>query len=224
MAQKETLRQDCLLIGPPGSQHRRLALWWASVSQRELEYVALSSDTTESDLKQRREVIDGSVHYFDAPPVRAALEGRLLLLDGVEKAERNVLPTLNNLLENREMGLSDGRFLVPPARIHTCAFSHALMNTRHNASARLLGKPLSRHSHQVAPERFDALLAEGYTPEELQQKKLVRVHEDFRVVATGLPVPAFAGFPLDPPLRSRFQGLFVGQPSMTTFSTPQPDM
>jgi hypothetical protein len=33
--------------------------------------------------------------------VRAALEGRLLILDGIEKTERNVLPVLNNLLENR---------------------------------------------------------------------------------------------------------------------------
>ena len=29
--------------------------------------------------------------------------GRVLILEGIEKAERNVLPTLNNLLENREM-------------------------------------------------------------------------------------------------------------------------
>ena len=34
---------------------------------------------------------------------RAALHGRVLVLEGVEKAERNVLPVLNNLLENREM-------------------------------------------------------------------------------------------------------------------------
>jgi hypothetical protein len=31
------------------------------------------------------------------------------VLDGVEKAERNVLPVLNNLMENREMALEDGR-------------------------------------------------------------------------------------------------------------------
>ena len=33
-----------------------------------------------------------------------------MVLDGVEKAERNVLPVLNNLLENREMALDDGRW------------------------------------------------------------------------------------------------------------------
>ena len=48
--------------------------------------------------------------------VKAALEGRLLILEGIEKAERNVLPVLNNLLENREMQLEDGRFLVAPER------------------------------------------------------------------------------------------------------------
>ena len=37
----------------------------------------------------------------------------MLVLEGVEKAERNVLPLLNNLLENREMALEDGGFLSP---------------------------------------------------------------------------------------------------------------
>jgi len=48
--------------------------------------------------------------------VRAATEGRVLVLEGVEKAERNVLPALNNLLENREMQLDDGRFLMHSKR------------------------------------------------------------------------------------------------------------
>jgi hypothetical protein len=34
----------------------------------------------------------------------------------LEKAERNVLPVLNNLLENREMQLEDGRFLMSAER------------------------------------------------------------------------------------------------------------
>ena len=33
----------------------------------------------------------------------------------------------------------------------------------------------------------------------------LRVSEDFRVIALGLPVPHYHGNPLDPPLRSRFQ-------------------
>ena len=48
--------------------------------------------------------------------VQAATQGRVLVLEGIEKAERNVLPILNNLLENREMQLDDGRFLMAAHR------------------------------------------------------------------------------------------------------------
>ena len=48
--------------------------------------------------------------------MRAATNGRVLILEGIEKAERNVLPVLNNLLENREMQLDDGRFLMSASR------------------------------------------------------------------------------------------------------------
>ncbi len=44
-----------------------------------------------------------SAEWVDAAAVRAAVEGRILILEGIEKAERNVLPVLNNLLENREI-------------------------------------------------------------------------------------------------------------------------
>lgn len=74
--------------------------------------MALSKDVTDADLKQRRELQGGTSFYVDQAAVRAAIHGRILVLDGIEKAERNVLPILNNLLENREMSLDDGRFLT----------------------------------------------------------------------------------------------------------------
>lgn len=85
----------------------------------------MSRDTTESDLKQRREIHVGTAYYADQCAVRAALEGRVLLLEGVEKAERNVLPVLNNLLENREMQLDDGRFLVAAERYDKLLEEHS---------------------------------------------------------------------------------------------------
>eukprot|EP01135_Chromosphaera_perkinsii_P009987 Nk52_evm22s1992 gene=Nk52_evmTU22s1992 len=168
MLQKDKLGQDIFLIGSPGPLRRSLAMKYCEITKREVEYVALSRDTTESDLKQRREIKNGSAYYVDQCAVRAAVNGRVLILDGIEKAERNVLPVLNNLLENREMMLEDGRFLMAPAK-------------------------------------FDTLLKD-HSRDELNAMNLVRVHEDFRVIALGLPVPHFAGNPLDPPLRSRFQG------------------
>lgn len=99
-------------MGPPGPLKRRLALTMAELCGWEVEYLHLSKDTTESDIKQRREIVGSSSVFVDQGPVRAAIHGRLLILDGMENAERNVLPTLNNLLENREMSLDDGRYLI----------------------------------------------------------------------------------------------------------------
>jgi MoxR-like ATPase len=56
----------------------------------------------------------------------------------------------------------------------------------------------------VSAKRFDALL-KTHSEEELKNLKLVKVHQDFQVIALGLPVPRFEGNLLDPPLRSRFQ-------------------
>ncbi|XP_074033568.1 von Willebrand factor A domain-containing protein c12.2 isoform X2 [Leptinotarsa decemlineata] len=167
MMQKDLLGQDIFLLGPPGPRKRHLAMQYLELTNQEHEYVALSRDTTESDLKQRREIVQGTAKYFDQSAVRAAKEGRVLILEGIEKAERNVLPVLNNLLENREMHLEDGRLLIPAAR-------------------------------------YDKLL-KAHGEEELKKWKLVRVDDNFRVIALGLPVPKYRGNPLDPPLRSRFQ-------------------
>ncbi|XP_067896341.1 von Willebrand factor A domain-containing protein 8 isoform X2 [Heterodontus francisci] len=165
--QKDLLGQDVFLIGPPGPLRRSIAMQYLELTKREVEYMALSRDTTETDLKQRREIRAGTAFYIDQCAVRAATEGRILVLEGLEKAERNVLPVLNNLLENREMQLEDGRFLM-------------------------------------SADRYDKLLKE-HTREELDAWKIVRVSEDFRVIALGLPVPRYPGNHLDPPLRSRFQ-------------------
>ncbi len=53
------------LIGHPGPSRRQLAMAFCELTQREVEYVSLSRDTTETDLKQRREIINSTVHYVD---------------------------------------------------------------------------------------------------------------------------------------------------------------
>lgn len=116
MMQKDILKQDIFLLGKPGPQRRQLAMQYLQLTNREVEYLAVTRDSTESDLKQRREIQNGTSVYFDQSAVRAAKEGRILVLEGIEKAERNVLPVLNNLLENREMHLEDGRLLIPAER------------------------------------------------------------------------------------------------------------
>lgn len=134
--------------------------------------MALSKDVTDADLKQRRELNGGTSFYVDQAAVRAAIHGRLLILDGIEKAERNVLPILNNLLENREMALDDGRFLTN--------------------------------------KEYESIKGEA------EPQRLEKVSERFLVVALGLPIPRYTGYPLDPPLRSRFQSRDIKPPGFDT--------
>ena len=58
------LGQDIFLIGRPSPLRRQVAMQYLQLTEREVEYVALSRDTTESDLKQRREIIQGTAHYI----------------------------------------------------------------------------------------------------------------------------------------------------------------
>jgi len=123
MEQKDALGQDLLIVNTGGPLARWLMLHYAATRERPIQYVALTRDTTDSDLKQRRELkAGGRSDWADQPVVQAAVNGRLLILEGLDKAERNVLPVLNNLLENRELPLDDGRWLVPPNRVPTKQF------------------------------------------------------------------------------------------------------
>jgi midasin (ATPase involved in ribosome maturation) len=186
LLQKRQLKQDVYLAGPPTSTRRQMVLALAELCGLEVEYLAITRDTAESDLKQRREIVGDSVLWSDAAPVRAAIHGRLLILDGLENAERNVLPTLNNLLENREMMLEDGRFLMRAEAVQHLVEAEAEAGTGAGVGAEA-----------------------GVGASASSSARLVAVHPDFQVIALGLPVPPYQGRPLDPPLRSRFQSRFV---------------
>lgn len=100
LAQKTQLDQDCCLLAPAAScsYTRQLALGFCALAQREYEYVAVNRDLGESDLKQDRR-ISGSgkednlktLKFVDSATLRAVKLGRVLILDGIEKAERGIV-------------------------------------------------------------------------------------------------------------------------------------
>ncbi|KAL9652460.1 hypothetical protein ABK040_000032 [Willaertia magna] len=117
MAMKDKLGQDMFLIGHYGEFKRELVFTYCQLANRPIEYICITRDTSEFDFKQRKEILNAKHSYFiDQSAVRAAKNGSILILDGIEKAERNILPILNNLLENREMALEDGSFLISSER------------------------------------------------------------------------------------------------------------
>lgn len=78
MLQKDILKQDMFLLGQPGALRRQLAMQFLELTQRELEYIALSRDTTESDLKQRREIKNKAAIYYDQVSAERTLFRRFL--------------------------------------------------------------------------------------------------------------------------------------------------
>ncbi|KAI8828154.1 AAA domain-containing protein [Chytriomyces cf. hyalinus JEL632] len=133
LMKRVSLGQDVFLMGPPPSSIRRnLVSLFLSLAQREMDYISLHRDVAaDSDLKQRREIVrsslnEVSVKWTDSVAVDAALNGRVLVIEGIERAERNVLTVLNNLLENREMNLEDGRHIIHPTRYDDLLKSHSL--------------------------------------------------------------------------------------------------
>lgn len=63
--QKDILGQDIFLLGPPGPRKRNIAMQYLELTNREYEFIALSRDTSESDMKQRKEIVQGVAKYFD---------------------------------------------------------------------------------------------------------------------------------------------------------------
>lgn len=57
------------------------------------EHITLHRDVGETELKQGREIREGgNLVYVDSPAVSAVKHGRLLILEGIEKAERGIMP------------------------------------------------------------------------------------------------------------------------------------
>ncbi|KAI0703059.1 AAA domain-containing protein [Cytidiella melzeri] len=168
MLQKYLLGQDIFLLSQPGPYARRLAMTFCSLTNLEYEFITLHRDVGETELKQGRELRHGgTLSYVDSAAVKAAKHGRILIIEGIEKAERGIMPVLNNLLENREINLDDGTQII----------------------------------HQDRYFMLDSFKDSG--------KRFIPAHKDFRVIAIAAPVPPYAGYPIDPPFRSRFQARFV---------------
>jgi hypothetical protein len=68
-----------------------------SMTNLEYEFISLHRDVGETELKQGRELRHGGhLSYVDSAAVRAAKHGRILIIEGIEKAERGIMPVSYN--------------------------------------------------------------------------------------------------------------------------------
>ena len=114
---KEMLRdwqcgQHLLLIGNQGVGKNKLADRMLQLLRLPREYIQLHRDTTVQNLTSNPTIVNGVLKYEDSPLVRAARDGRILVVDEADKAPTHVTAILKALVEDRSMLLADGRRIV----------------------------------------------------------------------------------------------------------------
>ena len=91
---------------------------YLSLCGAEREYSQLHRDSTVSSLTATPTLEDGILRHEDAPLVRAALHGRVCVLDEADKAPTEVTVLLKALVADGVLPLPDGRILRVGDNVH----------------------------------------------------------------------------------------------------------
>ena len=110
-----------LLIGNQGVGKNKVSDRLLMLLQLEREYMQLHRDTTVQALTLSPSLVDGVIVYEDSALVKAAIFGRVLVIDEADKAPTEVVSVLKGLIEDGQMRLSDGRQILRDADETTAA-------------------------------------------------------------------------------------------------------
>nr|KAF7423742.1 hypothetical protein H0235_009025 [Vespula pensylvanica] len=107
------LTSDLCLIGPKGCGKTTTVQKLADLLGYEVEPIMLYQDMTSRDLIQQRTTLpNGDTVWRNSPLVDAALEGKMAVLDGVDRIHPSTLAILHRLIHDRELQLHDGTRLL----------------------------------------------------------------------------------------------------------------
>ena len=108
---------DVAIIGHRGVGKQTIAREVARLLGQKTEPVLLYQDMSARDLLQQRGTdADGDTVWRYAPLVTAALEGRIAIVDGLDRLFPGTLALLHRLTQDREITLHDGTRLVDENR------------------------------------------------------------------------------------------------------------
>jgi nicotinamide riboside kinase len=170
MLQSESVADFCL-VGPKGCGKSILVQQLADILGKQTENIVLYQDMTARDLIQQRTTLDnGDTTWKLSPLVEAALEGKIAVLDGINRIHPSTLSVLHRykhligrsgtdrrcfrLVQDRELQLHDGQRLMSTER------------------------------YQFLKNNFNL------SDDQLKASGLLAIHPDFRIIAIGEP-PSF---------------------------------
>ena len=107
-----------LVLGNQGVGKNVAVDRYLSLCGAEREYSQLHRDSTASSLTATPTLEDGILRHEDAPLVRAALHGRVCVLDEADKAPTEVTVLLKALVADGVLPLPDGRILRVGDNVH----------------------------------------------------------------------------------------------------------
>ena len=113
MAIDYAMGEHLLLIGNQGTGKNKITDRFLELLGRPREYMQLHRDTTVSSLTATPTVEDGLLVMKDSPLLRAVKYGHVLIIDEADKAPVFITAALKSLAEKGEMGLADGRKVLP---------------------------------------------------------------------------------------------------------------
>ena len=163
----------------------------------EREYLQLHRDTTVQSLLTSPSLESGRVVYHDSPLVRAAKEGRILVLDEADKAPVEVVALLKGLIEDGQLSLPDGRMLCYD---DNCTSNPDIISIHKDFAIWALVNPPGYpfHGHALTKEMSDVFSCHTVPPMDMEShkrilmsyganvhpaiiEKIVKIWEDLRV-------------------------------------------
>ena len=113
MYQDHSFGCDLLVVGPKGCGKSALCKHFATTLGHSPVLFSMYKDMTARDLLQRRATDSAGNTIWEASPVvDAAINGDLVILDGLDRLSADTLSALQRLLVDREVELFDGTRLV----------------------------------------------------------------------------------------------------------------
>eukprot|EP01116_Phalansterium_solitarium_P000081 TRINITY_DN10050_c0_g5_i1.p1 TRINITY_DN10050_c0_g5~~TRINITY_DN10050_c0_g5_i1.p1 ORF type:complete len:1481 (+),score=541.02 TRINITY_DN10050_c0_g5_i1:2061-6503(+) len=165
MLQDHARGRDLLLIGPHGSGKSTVIRRFAELLGYEIETLTLYKDLSTRDLLQRRTTDAGGNSIWQASPlVSAAVDGKLAVLDNVDRLPLDALAVLQRLVHDRQLTLFDGSLLV--SHDDPQAASDGRVVRRVHPSFRLVavGAPPTAEHRWLTPELVPMFHAHSMPP------------------------------------------------------------
>ena len=98
----EATCHDVLSVGKNSLRYLVRGLTSSRLINSEYEHIALHRDVGETELKQGREIRKGgTLVHVDSAAVRAVKHGRVLILEGIEKGERGIMPVSSQIFDSK---------------------------------------------------------------------------------------------------------------------------